>query len=77
MSDPVRILFGEYWNIVKDVSQKGISLKDRFMYLFGPPGWSHDGSRKTSSFYESNIYYIIMALIYIPLPLIIYDFLLC
>ena len=29
--------------------KKGISLKARFMYLFGPPGWSHDGTRKTST----------------------------
>ena len=28
---------------------RGISIKDRFMYLFGPPGWSHDGTRKTST----------------------------
>tara|TARA_B100000989_G_C19455160_1_gene433664 strand:+ start:370 stop:759 length:390 start_codon:yes stop_codon:yes gene_type:complete len=39
--------------------------------------FSYDGSRKTSNFYDTNIFYIIMALIYIPLPLIIYDFLLC
>ena len=54
--NPVRILFGEYWNIVKDVSQKGISLKARFMYLFGPPGWSHDGSRKTSTDIKADYY---------------------
>ena len=47
--NPVRILFGEYFNIFKDISKKGITLKDRFMYLFGPPGWSHDGTRKTST----------------------------
>lgn len=54
--NPIRILFGEYWNIVKDVSQKGISLKARFMYLFGPPGWSHDGSRKTSTDIKADYY---------------------
>jgi hypothetical protein len=35
-------------SIFKDVFQKGISWKDRMNYLFGRPGWSHDGSRKTS-----------------------------
>ena len=54
--NPIRILFGEYWNIVKDVSQKGITVKDRFMYLFGPPGWSHDGSRKTSTDIKADYY---------------------
>ena len=32
----------------KDIFQKGISFKQRLGYLFGPPGWSHDGSRLTS-----------------------------
>lgn len=47
--NPVSILFGEYYNIFKDVFQRKITIKDRFLYLFGPPGWSHDGSRKTST----------------------------
>ena len=47
--NPLRILFGEYWNIFKDVTKKNITIKQRFMYLFGPPGWSHDGTRKTST----------------------------
>ena len=47
--NPVSILFGEYYNIFKDIFQRKITIKDRFLYLFGPPGWSHDGSRKTST----------------------------
>ena len=47
--NPLRILFGEYWNIYKDITKKNITIKQRFMYLFGPPGWSHDGTRKTST----------------------------
>jgi sterol desaturase/sphingolipid hydroxylase (fatty acid hydroxylase superfamily) len=42
------IVFHEWIAITKDVFQKGISFKDRWNYLFGPPGWSHDGSRLTS-----------------------------
>jgi sterol desaturase/sphingolipid hydroxylase (fatty acid hydroxylase superfamily) len=45
---PDYILTHEWVSIFKDVFQKGISWKDRMNYLFGPPGWSHDGSRKTS-----------------------------
>ena len=44
----VTVVFHEWQQMVKDISQKGISFKDRLNYLFGPPGWSHDGSRQTS-----------------------------
>ncbi|MGB4771554.1 MAG: sterol desaturase family protein [Chitinophagaceae bacterium] len=46
--NPVHIVSHEWISIVKDVSQKGLTIKERMGYLFGPPGWSHDGSRKTS-----------------------------
>ncbi|MBS1748233.1 MAG: sterol desaturase family protein [Bacteroidetes bacterium] len=44
----INIVFHEWKQMWKDVFQKGISLRDRLGYLFGPPGWSHDGSRQTS-----------------------------
>jgi len=47
-SHPLTVIFHEWKGIFKDVSQKDISLYSRWMYLFGPPGWSHDGSRQTS-----------------------------
>ncbi|MFL9483002.1 sterol desaturase family protein [Chitinophagaceae bacterium LWZ2-11] len=46
--NPVNIIFHEWSAIWKDVLQKNISFKQRIQYLFGPPGWSHDGSRMTS-----------------------------
>ena len=46
--NPIRMVFHEWTNIFKDL-RKGNSIKDKFMYVFGPPGWSHDGSTKTSS----------------------------
>jgi sterol desaturase/sphingolipid hydroxylase (fatty acid hydroxylase superfamily) len=46
--NPVHIITHEWVSISKDLSQKGLSLKQRMGYLFGPPGWSHDGSRQTS-----------------------------
>lgn len=46
--NPVSIIFHEWIQIAKDVTQKGITIKSRLNYLFGPPGWSHDGSRQTS-----------------------------
>jgi sterol desaturase/sphingolipid hydroxylase (fatty acid hydroxylase superfamily) len=44
---PVKIVFHEWFNIFSDL-KKPAPLKAKIMYLFGPPGWSHDGSKKTS-----------------------------
>lgn len=46
--NPLYIAFHEYGSIWKDVRQPGLSFRDRWMYIFGPPGWSHDGSRLTT-----------------------------
>lgn len=45
---PVKMVFHEWHAIFKDL-RKPSSFKSKFMYVFGPPGWSHDGSKKTSS----------------------------
>lgn len=42
-----KIIFHEWISIAKDLS-KTSSLKSKMMYILGPPGWSHDGSKKTS-----------------------------
>jgi sterol desaturase/sphingolipid hydroxylase (fatty acid hydroxylase superfamily) len=42
------IVFHEWEGIGKDLSRKDIGWKEKWYYLFGPPGWSHDGSRLTS-----------------------------
>ena len=46
--NPLTMIFHEWKNIVADV-KKTKSLKNKWMYVFGAPGWSHDGSSKTSS----------------------------
>ena len=44
-NNPVKIAFGEWIDMGKDViSNPKYSLN----YIFGRPGWSHDGSRKTA-----------------------------
>ncbi len=43
---PWEILMHEYRDIWRDV-KRAPGLKNKFMYVFGPPGWSHDGSSKT------------------------------
>jgi sterol desaturase/sphingolipid hydroxylase (fatty acid hydroxylase superfamily) len=45
--NPVRIAFHEWAAIGQDVRRAG-SLRAALGYIFGPPGWSHDGSRKTT-----------------------------
>lgn len=45
--NPVRVAFHEWINIGKDL-RRTKSMKDRLHYLFDSPGWSHDGSRKTT-----------------------------
>jgi len=45
--NPIKMVFHEWIAISKDL-KKGETLKHKFMYVFGPPGWSHDGSTKTS-----------------------------
>jgi sterol desaturase/sphingolipid hydroxylase (fatty acid hydroxylase superfamily) len=45
---PGEIIFHEWSSIGKDLSRDDIGWKEKWHYLFGPPGWSHDGSRLTS-----------------------------
>lgn len=42
------IVFHEWTAIRDDLSRKDLNPREKWMYLFGPPGWSHDGSRQTS-----------------------------
>jgi sterol desaturase/sphingolipid hydroxylase (fatty acid hydroxylase superfamily) len=43
----VKIVTHEWSEIIRDL-KRPLPIKVKLMYLFGPPGWSHDGSRKTS-----------------------------
>jgi len=47
-NNPLSMIFHEWKNIARDL-RRPVSWKDKFLYLFGPPGWSHDGSRLTSN----------------------------
>ena len=44
---PVNMVFHE-WVSLKNDLKKDLPLKTKLAYLFNPPGWSHDGSSKTS-----------------------------
>ncbi len=41
------VILHEFRSIINDV-KNAPTFRAKFMYIFGPPGWSHDGSRKTS-----------------------------
>lgn len=43
------VLTHEYVGIAKDIARPGLTLRQRFSYIFAPPGWSHDGSRQTTA----------------------------
>ena len=46
--NPVHVVSHEWVSILKDLARRDLTWRQRIGYLFGPPGWSHDGSRKTS-----------------------------
>ena len=52
--NPVKIAFHEWKDIMNDL-RKSKSASQVIGYLFGPPGWSHDGSRKTTSELRSKV----------------------
>ncbi len=54
--NPFIIIFHEYWGILKDASQRGLSLWQRMLYVLAPPGWCHDGSRLTSEQIKAEHY---------------------
>jgi sterol desaturase/sphingolipid hydroxylase (fatty acid hydroxylase superfamily) len=52
--NPLRVATHEWVGIFKDVFQRGITMGDRLKYMFAPPGWSHDGSRKTADMLKAE-----------------------
>ncbi len=48
IKSPFKLVFHEWKDIRNDLKRKDLSLRAKWHYLFGPPGWSHDGSRLTS-----------------------------
>lgn len=47
--NPIRVAFHEYVAIFRDVVRPGVGWRARLMYVVAPPGWSHDGSRRSSA----------------------------
>lgn len=45
--NPIKLVFHEWYNIWRD-NLRHLSWGNRLRYIFGPPGWSHDGSTLTS-----------------------------
>ncbi len=51
--NPLRIAFHEWAAIARDLAAAG-SWRDALAYLFGPPGWSRDGSRSTTAMIQER-----------------------
>ena len=47
--NPLRVAFHEWLGIWQDMTQPGLTLRQRALYALAPPGWSHDNSRETSA----------------------------
>ena len=43
----ITIAFHEWAEMWRDITRPGIGPISRLRYVFGPPGWSHDGSKLT------------------------------
>lgn len=55
------VYFGEFYGLFRDIA-KAPGIKNKFLYIFMPPGWSHTGEHKTakvvrSKFIEENLKY--------------------
>ncbi|AZJ35905.1 sterol desaturase family protein [Tenacibaculum singaporense] len=46
--NPIKVAFIEWYNMFTDVFTSKTTLGKRFLYLFKPPGWKHDGTGKLS-----------------------------
>ena len=50
----LRVAYHEWIAMLTDATRPGLTPRVRLGYLLGPPGWSHDGSRKTSSHLKAD-----------------------
>ena len=46
--NPLRVAYHEWAAMARDLLRPGLSARERLAYAFARPGWSHDGSRRTS-----------------------------
>lgn len=46
-ANPFKIIFHEWQSILQDL-KKNVPFSTKLKYIFMPPGWSHDGSKKTA-----------------------------
>jgi hypothetical protein len=47
--NPIRIALHEYVGIARDLARRGLTLRQRLGYFFGPPGWRHVGQHATTA----------------------------
>ncbi|RKQ69080.1 sterol desaturase/sphingolipid hydroxylase (fatty acid hydroxylase superfamily) [Litorimonas taeanensis] len=54
--NPIKIAFSEWVAIFREIFAPKLSFTQRLGYMFGRPGYSHDGSRQTSVQIKQNYY---------------------
>lgn len=52
---PLRVAFHELVALVVDATRPGLTVGQRLRYVFGPPGYSHDGTRRTAAEIKSDV----------------------
>jgi sterol desaturase/sphingolipid hydroxylase (fatty acid hydroxylase superfamily) len=55
LSVPFNVIIHEWKAIFEDIKRRDIPLSCKLKYVFKAPGWSHDGSRKTSEQMREDI----------------------
>nr|MBK9649957.1 sterol desaturase family protein [Bacteroidota bacterium] len=54
--DPIHIVFHEWIALMKDIWRSDVSILNKIKYLIAPPGWSHNGTSKTSKELQAEYY---------------------
>ena len=47
--NPLKVAIHEWVSMFSDIFSPGLTFGERLQYIWRPPGWSHDGSRKGSA----------------------------
>jgi sterol desaturase/sphingolipid hydroxylase (fatty acid hydroxylase superfamily) len=63
---PFEVVTHEFSAIARDLKRDGLTFRQKIKYLFAAPGWSHDGSRKTTREMQGAYKTLILLLALLP-----------
>lgn len=52
---PVRLAFHEWGALARDAARPGLTVRQRLAYVFGPPGYRHDGPGPTAAALRARV----------------------